>query len=133
MPKEAGRRPAFRLIGTELAGGMDEVLAAEAEALAGEEDAALCSLNFLRQDILNLMLETAGVSLIALEGRLFVDDDGFRQAAETVGLFYRNLDQNSGGERAVSERFCRGCHSEPCFWGAPSGVYGAVFLRGNGV
>ncbi len=87
--------------GTASEGLMLDILAAEAEALASQSDMALCSLNFERDDAMNLMLEVCGVSLTGEDGRLSVDEAAFRRAAEATKLYYDQMAQI----QAVGQRY----------------------------
>ncbi len=62
-----------------------EILPAEYKRLEGNSDNALCSMQFARADVVNLMAEISGTPI--LDG----DEDSLRQTAEFAKLFYDNL------------------------------------------
>ncbi|MCI9142194.1 MAG: carbohydrate ABC transporter substrate-binding protein [Lachnospiraceae bacterium] len=83
-------------------GDLYAALAAEAQALEGDEAYGASSLQLGRGDVLNLFLETSGSGLIDTEsGESAVEEEEFRRMADFVKVFYDNMEKT----RTISGRY----------------------------
>lgn len=68
-----------------------EVLPAELDRLKNDSANALCSMQFAREDVVNLVAEISGTPVISGDGKTLSDPVSFKQSAEFAKLFYDNI------------------------------------------